>query len=814
MMEVPPVSLDLHTGCLVCGTQTSMLRPKTLTVLRYLLDHAGHFVSAVDLRAAVWPGIVVGDEVLRNCIHELRVALDDERETPHFIETLPHKGYRLLGKVVSTQSSVVSLRPFTPPDSPLGTGNRQLTTPLVGREAELTQLQQWLDKATTGQRQLVFIAGEPGIGKTTLVEAFLFGVRSRKEFGVQKTQSPTPNPELPSTPRLWIGRGQCIEHYGPGEAYLPVLEALERLSQQPGQERLLPLLRQYAPMWLAQLPTLLTPEERASLQREVAGCTRERMLRELAVLLEALTAETTLVLVLEDLHWSDLSTLDLLAMLARRSEPARLLVVGTYRSSEVHTQNHLLSPILQELQAHALCHELRVEGLSEAAVAQYLEQRFPVRAFPTRFAHVLHQRTEGNPLFLVNLLEDLIQQGLLTDGAGGWAFQGTLDTLAHHVPAGSRQLITKLIGQVQPAIHQTLAAGSVADCLFSAAAVAAALDTTASEVERQCEEAVRRQLFIERAGIAVWPDGTEAARYGFRHALYQQLWHEQVSISQQQEWHQRIGVRKELAYSERTSDIAAELAVHFTQSRDSQRAIHYLRQAAEQAMLKAAPREALQHVTEAVTLLQTLPDTQERSQRELDLYLMQGALLIAARGYTAPEVGQTYTRAHGLSQQAGQTSQVLHALFGLYTFHSMRAELETAQDLSGQIYALVRSTSDPVRQAEAHLALGAVAFYRGEFERALEQTLCVTAIPPRNHSRLILSHSPHKTRGYSVSSMRLGRWHRSAIRLRLGSDSTKHCIEPKPSHTPLASCRITKPVVMSPVTAGSRRPSPHMPRLW
>src|SRR4029079_5508677 len=155
-------------------------------------------------------------------------------------------------------------------------------------------------------------------------------------------------------------RGQCIEHYGPGEAYLPVLEALDRLCQQPRHERFLPLLRQHAPMWLAQLPTLLTSDERASLQREIVGCTRERMLRELAVLLEAVTMETTLVLVLEDLQWSDLSTLDLLAAIARRREPARLLVLGTYRSSEVHVHTHPLSAVLQELQAHALCSELMV----------------------------------------------------------------------------------------------------------------------------------------------------------------------------------------------------------------------------------------------------------------------------------------------------------------------------------------------------------------------------------------------------------------------------------------------------------------------
>jgi predicted ATPase len=124
---------------------------------------------------------------------------------------------------------------------------------------------------------------------------------------------------------VWIGRGQCIEQYGVGEGYLPILTALEHLCREPGHERLLSLLRQHAPLWLVQLPFVLSLQEREQLQREVQGATRERMLREMATLLGVLTAETPLILVLEDLHWSDPSTLDLLALVARRREPARLL---------------------------------------------------------------------------------------------------------------------------------------------------------------------------------------------------------------------------------------------------------------------------------------------------------------------------------------------------------------------------------------------------------------------------------------------------------------------------------------------------------
>src|SRR5439155_5823954 len=186
---------------------------------------------------------------------------------------------------------------------------------LVCREVKIAQLHKWLDKARRGERQLVLVTSEAGIGKTALVEVFVASRRAKNN--------------------VLVGRGQCIEHYGPGEAYLPVLEALGRLCREPGGKRLIALLYQHAPTWLVQMPALLSAVELAGLQRKAQGATRERMLRELAEAMEVLTTERPLVLWLEDLQWSDVSTLDWLALVARRQEPARLLVIGTYRPVEV-----------------------------------------------------------------------------------------------------------------------------------------------------------------------------------------------------------------------------------------------------------------------------------------------------------------------------------------------------------------------------------------------------------------------------------------------------------------------------------------------
>src|SRR5262249_44708522 len=228
------------------------------------------------------------------------------------------------------------------------------------------------------------VTGEPGIGKTTLVRAFQ---RQVARSGVAA-----------------IGHGQCIEHYGPGEAYLPVLEVLGRLCRAPGGERLVEWLQQHAPAWLVQMSTLLSATDLEALQRKVQGATRERMLREMLEAVEVLTAERPLVLVLEDLHWSDVSTLDLLAAAARRQERARLLVIGTYRPAEMLDKGNPLREVVHELRAHDLCAELALELLSDVYVAEYLRVRFPSNALPAQLAQALHQRTEGNPLFLVNVV--------------------------------------------------------------------------------------------------------------------------------------------------------------------------------------------------------------------------------------------------------------------------------------------------------------------------------------------------------------------------------------------------------------------------
>jgi predicted ATPase len=384
---------------------------------------------------------------------------------------------------------------------------------IVGREEALGQMRVRLEQAMGGERQLIFVTGEAGIGKTTLVEAFLR--RVSRDAGV------------------WIALGQCLEQYGAGgsEAFFPVLEAISRLCQQDGRESLAELLRRRAPAWVQQMPWLAGDADHVTLQRDSMGTTGERMLREMTESLEALTTKITLVLALEDLHWSDYSTLDLISHLARRREPARLMIVGTYRPMELTLSDHPLKAVKQELQVKRQCEEAPLKYLSEEDVGKYLEARFAENEFPDELGRLIHKRTIGNPLFMTNVVDYLQTEGLIARNNGRWRLQVELAELALGVPDSIRQMIEKQFERLSQPDQRVLEAASVAGPEFSAAAVAAALEADPLRIEERLEELARRHSFLEPTGVGELPNGMVTARYAFIHALYQNALYERITAS-------------------------------------------------------------------------------------------------------------------------------------------------------------------------------------------------------------------------------------------------------------------------------------------
>ncbi len=709
-----PFRLDQGNARLWHGPEEIILRPKSFAVLQYLVAQPGRLVTREEVLQAVWPGIAVSDAVLTVCIGEIRQALGDNHHAPRYIETVHRRGYRFLGTITAAPGPDGTLAPEvasgavpSPPSAfshfPLSTQHSALSTvSVVGREPQLSQLEGWLEQARQGLRQVVFVTGEAGIGKTTLVNAFLAQVAS----------------EAP----LWVARGQCMAHYGAGEAYLPVLDALGRLCRGPESTPLLAGLAQHAPTWLVQMPALLSGAELEALQRRVMGASRERMLRELAEALEVLTVERLLVLVLEDLHWSDYATLDLISWLAQRQEPARLLVLGTYRPVDVIVRGHPLQGVKQELLRHRQCAELSLELLTPAEVMQYLAARFAVDASLTApfrvMAQAIHQRTDGHALFMVTVVDALVQRRALVERDGRWHVQGGIERAVLEVPEGLQQLVEQQLLQLSADDQQVLEAASVTGMQFSAAAVAAGLEERVDAVDGGCSTLARRGQFLQSSGVEEWPDGTVVGCYRFRHTLYQQVVYDRLPVGRRIQLHARIGIRQEAGYQELAVERAAELATHFEQGREYAKTVQYLKLAAEKALHRYAYQEAIGHLSRGLAVLPRLPQTLGRTQLELDLQITLGQTLTVTQGPGAAAVAQVYARAEELYQQVGDISQRIAVLRGLRRAMQGRGEPQRAHPLAEEFLRLAQQAQDAALLIEGLVALGVCLFYLGHVATA------------------------------------------------------------------------------------------------
>jgi predicted ATPase len=632
----------------------------------------------------------VSDSALTSIIQELRRALGDDAHDPQFIETLHRRGYRFRGQVsrdARLASSPVSLALPASMDSPI-----------VGRNAVIDEMLDAYALAERGSRQVLFVTGEPGIGKTTVLSAF----RARlAERGAIRT--------------TW---GQCVQHYGVGESYQPLLEALGRLCRQQGGEDVVRLLERYSPTWLAQLPALLEPDRAEHLRRTVAGTTRERMLRELSDALEAITARIPLVLWLEDLHWSDLSTLDWIATFAQRPEPACLLLIGTYRPLLAIAHEHPLAAISDHLRMKGFCREIALHGLDETSVADYAALRCPPASGEgerlRRLARLIHQHTGGNPLFIVNAIDDLAARGLLVSHDGRWTLTHEVNRAELGIPDDIRRMIGRQIDRLESGERDILESASVVGASFSTPAVAAAAGRSLEEVETTLMTMARQGQFVREAGPLEWPDGTRGARFDFLHVLYRDVLYQRIPPARLAYLHRQVGFRTETAYGERAPEIAAELAMHFERSGELSRVGTYLQRAAENARQRGAYGEAQTHFDHALALLAGEPPGPARSGRELELQIGRGAVIMAARGWSAPEAAEAYSRARTLSQELGNTPHLFPALWGLWLFYWGRGPLSTAKELVQDLVGLAHRHGDDAARLQAHHAAWATAFGSGD----------------------------------------------------------------------------------------------------
>jgi predicted ATPase/DNA-binding winged helix-turn-helix (wHTH) protein len=693
------------------------LTPKAVEVLHFLASRPDRLVTKDELLSAVWPDVVVSDASVKVCVREIRKALADDADEPRFIETVHRKGYRFVagveglhGPLMDVADDDATAREIAAPYDAAARADDAAAAErhrVVGRERELAQLGQVIDRARAGARQVVFITGGPGAGKTAFVEAF---VRSAQESG---------SAAAAASPTTTIAVGHCFQQFGAGEPYLPVWEAIGRLAREGRSPRAAQLMAE----------TDAPSDPSVGMLGRGPGAAREagptdRRLRQLADALESIAGDgRLLVLVLEDLHWADYSTLDLISTVARRRGPGRLLVLGTYRPAEVADGEHPLRAVTTDLLARRLAIELPMSNLDEPAVAQYLAQRLGGRALPAALVPRLHDRTGGNPLFLVSLIEDLIEQAVLREGSSAderpaprnpefdahWvaALDGT-------IPRGVREMIVAQLDRLSDDEQRVLEAAAVSGVEFSAAAAAGALGDDVVAVEETCDDLAHRHRFLESRGPSDWPDGTLAHRFRFLHELFHDVVYSRVRAARGARMHQALGLRMEQAWGERVGDVAAELAVHFEQGRDWPRAMRYLRHAADAAMRQYAHGEAVDYLRRALAALNHLAEP-ERVEHELELLMSLGVNLQVTKGCAAPEVEDIRARAYLLCRAAPEGSPSLFpVLWGIWVFHKVRSELPRAKELAEQLLTMAQAARDDGMMLQAHQALSVTALCSGD----------------------------------------------------------------------------------------------------
>jgi DNA-binding winged helix-turn-helix (wHTH) protein/tetratricopeptide (TPR) repeat protein len=690
-----PFRLDAVNHCLWRAGERVFLTPKAFDVLRYLVDHADRLVSQAELLEAVWPETYVNPEGVRKYIQEIRKVLGDRPDQSVFIQTLPKRGYQFVAPVTEGRYAA----------APSETADALANT--VGRGETLAELDGHLKKSLNGQRQIVFVTGEAGIGKSTLLDAF-----QQRAAGY---------------PTLRIARGQCIEGFGGKESYYPMLEALGGLLQGEEESALVQLLAKRAPTWLIQFPSLVKAEQRESLKQEIQGTTRERMVREICEAVEAITAQTPLVLILEDLHWADASTLDLLSAFARRREPAKLLLLGSFRPTDVILSQSPLKALKQDLLVRHLCHEITVERLEESDVAEYLIKMFPDSGLPPALANLLHRHCGGNALFMAALVQDLVKKGLVAQLGGTWVLTAPLEDIDPGVPDTLQQMLDIQIEQLCAEEQRVLEGASVAGERFSIWAVAAMLDVSADEIEAAYERLAGRHQFIRFAGIQTAADGSHSAHYEFRHALYRQALYRRLSSVNRSKLHRSLGERLKAICSAGRQELASEVAVHFEGGRDYEQAARFLMLAAENAQKRFSDRDSIQVLRQALELISENGLT-SGIELKIQIYRRIGDAEFAL-GEMSSSV-ESYETAANLAAKADRRAEQVGVLMQMalpvFFIEQARGEQIRGEQVLKRALQVSRTLADPLLLAQTELSSACFRLLYDSW-RAEELETCVRA---------------------------------------------------------------------------------------
>ena len=665
MREGEPVPLPPTPFAVLCALAR---QPATLLTKEVLLDN-------------VWGHQFVSESVLKTAISDLRSALDDDARRPRLIETVSRKGYRFIAATTpigrpQAQSSMTSAELGHHPG-------------FIGRGDALTRLQQTWELACSGKRAIVWVTGEPGIGKTMLIEHFISSIGDAA-----------------------CARGQCVEHYGAGEPYLPVLEAMADLSRTDSS--LPALLRQVAPTWLLQLPWLSTAEERDALRRDLAGVAPERMVREMGEALDRYTERGPLLLVLEDLHWSDSATVHLLDFIARRRRSARLMCLASFRITEIIAAEHPLSSLRHELRLHGLSQEIVLDPFSEADVGEFVRQRAPSLADNETFVRSLHERTDGVPLFLAAVIDEVMARHADDESQ----FTTTDGVVLAAVPENLAAIIDHYVAKLDSEQRLMLSAAATCGMEFRVTTVAELTGQDAAKVGEMCDELVRHHLWLVSPRSRAGGDALEQP-FAFRHALFRQVLYERTPASVRMQTHRKIGSALERERANGTFVAASEIALHFERAREPATALRYYIEGAESALAHLSPAECINLAERGLSLLPQVAKSVERTAIEISLSTLFGIATSHVGGITE-EAKAALRRAYLLLDQAPQHPMRRRLLHGFGIVLLLRADYVDALAVATKAEALSSALNDPVLLIAACIVHGNVDQLQGRSQTARE----------------------------------------------------------------------------------------------
>lgn len=643
------------------GWDEVRLQPKTFDLLLYLVENPGRIIPTEEFLEQVWPDVHVQAEGLRGHMLRVRAALEDDPLQPAYVENVRGRGYRFIAPLSSTHRSV------SVPESP--NGHRG---PLVGRRAAEQEVESLLQRACAGQAEICFVTGEPGIGKTALSQVFLDMARRQ---GARVIVAP------------------CIAGSAESDAFYPFLDIVTQLARSDARETVVAHLATIAPTWLVQLPWLMPGAIEPGTRQAMFGTTAHRMIREMCELLENLACERPLVLVIDDIHWADQATLDLIDALAGRRLHSRLAVLSTMRLSGVGASDGAAQTLCQKLSLYRLAKEIALKPLASEDVRDYLAGLAGFEA-PADLIWLLHSRSEGNPLFMQAVLEDFMQQGLVSLTGEGWAVSAGIGALALRAPPSLARIIEGEIGRLPREAQEVLAAASLSDGLFCAAEHALAADVDEERFEVVCDDLVRTTSLIRRAETALLPNGRRVQRYAFRHAIFRDVVYDRQSATRRVLAHRMIGERLRKLYEADLRRCASALARHFVLGEMWTGAIDALRLVGRNALQRFSTREATASLEQALSLVPNLPAAL-RNDAEIELLEDLARIYSGSLNKRAPE---TYVRLVDAARRAGRLDLECRGLLGL-GFVLAWTDFDRSMAMFGEAIDRSAALDDPVARA-------------------------------------------------------------------------------------------------------------------